>query len=150
LESGTNAANYVAKMGLETEKAPSWGLDSEITKGHIKKSTGNGETPFDFLRAYAYDKDKQAAALFKEFAETFKGKKQLFWSPGLKALFSIIDSTDEEIVSIQDDSAVVLGMIELSDWQLIVKHELRGDVLELARHGWQPVERLINDLRGLS
>ena len=41
----------------------------------------------DFLRAYLADgQDKQAAALFQEFAQVFKGKRQLHWSKGLKTV----------------------------------------------------------------
>ena len=44
-----------------------------MTKGHIKKGKAGGETPFDLLRAVLADKnDKQAAALFAEFAKAFR------------------------------------------------------------------------------
>lgn len=136
LDDGSKAARYASK----------WGLESEMTKGHTKKAK-DGETPFDLLRAFLFDDDKQAAALFREFAETFKGKRQLFWSHGLKALFAVQDETDDEIASRQDDQASLLGMIELDDWRLILKSDVRGEVLELARHGWEPVERFLCDLR---
>ena len=136
LDDGGQAAKYASK----------WGLESELTKGHTKKST-DGETPWDFLRAVASDKDRQAMALFREFAETFKGKRQLFWSHGLKKQFSIGEATDEELADQQDDLAALLGIIELDDWRNILKADLRGEVLELARHGWEPVDRLIKSLR---
>ena len=136
LDDGSKAAAYASK----------WGLESEMTKGHIKKAN-NGETPFDFLRAYAYDDDKQAAALFREFAETFKGKRQLFWSHGLKALFDLEEITDDELAAQQDDQAAILGYIELDDWMRILKADVRGEILELARHGWEPVERFLKELK---
>jgi hypothetical protein len=136
LSNGTEAAAYASK----------WGLESEMTKGHIKKSN-NGETPFDMLRAYAFNKDKQAADLFFEFAEVFKGKRQLFWSHGLKAQFDLEEVSDDELTEQQDDDAAILGTIELDDWLLILKADVRGEILELARHGWQPVQRLLSGLR---
>jgi hypothetical protein len=136
LDDGTKAAAYASK----------WGLESEMTKGHIKKAN-NGETPFDFLRAYAFDNDKQAAALFREFAETFKGKRQLHWSHGLKAQFDLEEVDDETLAAQQDDDASVLGTIEFEDWQRILKADVRGEILELARHGWEPVERFLLDLK---
>jgi len=136
LEDGSKAAAYASK----------WGLESEMTKGHIKKAN-NGETPFDFLRAYAFDDDKQAAALFREFAETFKGKRQLHWSHGLKARFDLEEKTDDELAADQDDQASILGTIELDDWKRILKADVRGEILELARHGWEPVDRFLTDLR---
>ena len=136
LDDGSKAAAYASK----------WGLESEMTKGHIKKAN-DGETPFDLLRAYAYDDDKQAAALFREFGETFKGKRQLYWSPGLKSLFDLEEVTDEELAAEQDDQAAVLGTIELEDWKRILKADVRGEILELARHGWEPVERFLLELK---
>ena len=136
LDDGSKAAAYASK----------WGLESEMTKGHIKKAN-NGETPFDLLRSYAYDKDKQAAALFREFAETFKGKRQLFWSHGLKALFDLEEVTDEELAAQQEDDVAILGKIEIDDWRRILKADVRGEILELARFGWEPVERFLLELR---
>lgn len=136
LDNGIKAAAYASK----------WGLESEMTKGHIKISK-DGETPFQLLRAYALHKDKQAAALFREFAEIFKGKRQLFWSHGFKAQFDLEEITDESLAVLQDDDAAVLGTIELDDWIRIIKHDLRADVLELARHGWEPVQLLLKGLR---
>jgi len=136
LDDGSKAAAYASK----------WGLESEMTKGHIKKAN-DGETPFDLLRAYAYDDDKQAAALFREFGETFKGKRQLFWSHGLKAMFQLEEVTDEELAVEQDDQAAILGTIELDDWKRILKADVRGEILELARHGWEPVERFLLELK---
>lgn len=136
LDDGSKAAAYASK----------WGLESEMTKGHIKKAN-NGETPFDFLRAYAFDDDKQAGALFREFAETFKGKRQLHWSPGLKDKFDLEDVDDETLAAQQEDDASVLGTIELDDWLRILKADVRGEILELARHGWEPVERFLLELK---
>ena len=101
LDDGTKASDYVTK----------WGLEDEMTKGHTKKAKAGGETPFDLLRAALADRqDKQAAALFREFAECFKGKRQLSWSNGLKARFFVDEKTDEELAAEKDDSAVLLGL----------------------------------------
>jgi len=130
LDHGDKAAKYVAK----------WGLEDEMTKGHTKKSL-HGETPFDFLRAYLADpNDKQAGALFKEFAETFKGKRQLHWSKGLKQHYAIGDKTDDELAAAQDDQAVLLGSITIDQWRDVLAVEGRGLVLFLAvSGGWDAV-----------
>lgn len=130
LDDGSKAAKYVSK----------WGLEDEMTKGHTKKAA-HGETPFDFLRAHLADsKDKQAGALFKEFAETFKGKRQLFWSPGLKKRYAIGESTDEELAGQMDDHAAMLGTITLEQWRDVLRVEGRGIVLQVAASGgWDAV-----------
>jgi hypothetical protein len=134
LDDGTKAANYAAK----------WGLEDEMTKGHTKKAL-HGETPFDFLRAYLADgSDKQAAALFQEFAEVFKGKRQLSWSKGLKARFSIEETTDEELSTRIEEEAVLLGLITTDQWRDVLKVDARATVLEIAaRSGWLEVQRYL-------
>lgn len=139
LDDGSKAAKYVAK----------WGLEDEMTKGHTKKAT-NGETPFDFLRAYLVDgTDKQAGALFKEFAETFKGKRQLYWSPGLKKRFAIGESSDEELAAQMDDYAAMLGTITLEQWCDVLAADGRGTVLMLAANGgWDAVTLYLESING--
>ena len=139
LDNGTEAANYAAK----------WGLEDEMTKGHTKKAT-HGETPFDFLRAYLADgSDKQAAALFKEFAETFKGKRQLSWSKGLKSRFAVEEVSDEELSTRVEEEAVLLGQINVDQWRDVLKVDARATVLEIAaRSGWHEVQRFLWFIEG--
>jgi hypothetical protein len=134
LDDGTKAANYVSK----------WGLEDEMTKGHTKKAR-HGETPFDFLRAYQADNsDHQAAALFKEFAETFKGKRQLHWSHGLKAHFAIEDVSDDELANKAEETASLMGMLTVDEWRDVLKVDARATVLEIAaRHDWPTVQRYL-------
>jgi len=138
LQDGTKAAQYVSK-GL-------WGLDREMTKGHMKKASSGSRSPFDLLRSYLNDRDKQAGALFVEYAKAFKGKRQLVWSKGLKDLFSIDDKTDPEISARVEDDAYLLGSINIEQWRAVRRFNARGEILELARHGWEPVERLLSEL----
>lgn len=135
LDDGTKASDYVTK----------WGLEDEMTKGHIKKAKAGGETPFDLLRAALADKqDKQAMALFKEFAECFKGKRQLTWSKGLKARFYLDEKTDDELANEKEDRAVLLGLLSVDEWRDVLKVDARAAVLELAAHsGWDAVQNFL-------
>jgi hypothetical protein len=139
LDDGSKAAEYVSK-GL-------WGLDREMTKGHMKKAKRGGRSPFDLLRSYLYDSDKQAGALFCAYASAFKGKRQLVWSKGLKALFAVEEKTDEETAANIEEDAVYLGSISFEDWRLILKFDLRCQILEIAQHGWDRVEIFLSVLR---
>lgn len=138
LDDGSKAHEYVSK-GL-------WGLDREMTKGHMKKAAKGGRSPFDLLRLYLNDRDKQAGALFVEYAKAFKGKRQLVWSKGLKALFSVDEQTDDETAARVEDDAYLLGSINIEQWRAVRRFNARGEVLELARHGWEPVERFLSEL----
>lgn len=130
LDDGSKAAKYVSK----------WGLEDEMTKGHTKKAL-HGETPFDFLRSYLADNtDKQAGALFREFAETFKGKRQLHWSKGLKKRYAIGELSDEELSAQMEDEARLLGQITLPQWCDVLAVDGQGTVLQLAASsGWDAV-----------
>lgn len=137
LEDGSKASEYVSK-GL-------WGLDREMTKGHMKKAR-RGRSPFDLLRSFLSDRDKQAAALFQQFANAFHGRRQLVYSKGLKAHFDLVEKTDAEIAAQVEETAQLLGSIDLDQWRTICRLNLRGEVLELARYGWSPVQRFLNQL----
>ena len=139
LDDGEKAGNYAAK----------WGLEDEMTKGHTKKAR-HGETPFDFLRAFLADgQDKQAAALFAEFSEVFKGRRQLSWSKGLKARFAIEEATDEELSTRVEESAVLLGALTVDQWRDVLRVDGRATVLEIAaRSGWHEVQRFLWFIEG--
>lgn len=139
LDNGEQAAKYVAK----------WGLEDELTKGHTKKAL-HGETPFDFLRAIVADKnDKQAAALFVEFAKTFEGKRQLHWSKGLKKRYQVTEKTDDALAEETDDKARLLGMITVDQWRDVLAVEGRGVVLQVAASGgWGGVSCYLEQIKG--
>lgn len=120
-----------------------------MTKGHTKKAL-HGETPFDFLRSYLADsEDKQAGALFHEFATTFKGKRQLHWSKGLKDLYNVGEQSDEEVAASQDDLARLLGIITLDQWRDVLAVDGRGVVLQLAASGgWDAVQCYLSSICG--
>ena len=140
LQDGQQASNYVSK----------WGLEDEMTKAHIKKGKAGGETPFDLLRSVLADKeDKQAFALFAEFARCFKGKRQLSWSNGLKARFNQVEKEDQELAAEIEDSAELLGQILADQWRDVLKVKARATVLELATFsGWPAVQKFLAFLDG--
>lgn len=135
LDDGSKAAKYASK----------WGLESEMTKGHTKKST-DGETPFDLLRAYLATGDKQAGILFFEFAQAFKGKRQLHWSARLKKHFGIGELNDEELANKQDDKAILLGTLTIEQWRQIIRIEARSLLLDLAEQSWEAVSLFLGSL----
>lgn len=80
-------AEYIAKFGREPRGK--WSLASEMTKSQFKKAQKEGRTPFDLLHDYHVDGDKQAGALFVEFAREFAGKAHIRWSQGLRDLLDM-------------------------------------------------------------
>ena len=124
VDDGEKASAYVAK-GV-------WGLESEVTKGHVKKGKRGSRSPFDLLRDYMAG-DKKAGALWRVYADAFAGRRQLYWSNGLKKLLAIAELSDEEIANRPDDEhAFLLARITDEQWRLIYRRGLVSAVLDLA------------------
>lgn len=146
LDGGERAGAYIAKMGLEVSKH--WDVTHEMTKGHSKKAKG-GETPFDLLRAIsADDADRQAKALFLDYAEAFKGKRQLYWSPGLKRRYAMPDLTDAEIADKKEAQAVTIGVILKPAWRDVLAVSGRGTIKRLAVYGWDAIDAYLRTIKG--
>lgn len=67
-----------------------------------------------------------------------KGKRQLLWSPGLKALVGVDEKTDEQIATEQSEEADVLGLVSTGDWQRVRRYQRRAQLLDAAEGGGWP------------
>lgn len=85
VQDASEAGRYVAK----------WGAAEEVALGARKKGRG-GMTPMQLLAASCDDEDKRAGALWREYSAAFRGRRQLVWSRGLKALAGVGEVGDEE------------------------------------------------------
>lgn len=117
MDDGERAAQYVTK----------WGLDSELTKGHLKKGK-KSVNPWDLLRVHSLGLDhpsiapelrevfqtldideKRAGGLFLAFFRAFKGSRQLYWSNGLRDKLGLKkEKSDKEVAEEQMDPAAAL------------------------------------------
>lgn len=139
VDDGSKAAAYASK----------WGLESEMTKSHIKRGKQGGMTPFDFLRAVLAD-DQDAAkyrGLFKAYAKAFHGQRQLFWSVGLRALLELgKEVTDEELAAAQVEEASMLAELSVDQWRAIVHARAQAAVLDVAEDNAQELPALLEAL----
>lgn len=139
------ASDYLAKQ----DDSRHWGVDAEIAKASTKQGRAKGKHPFGLLRMYQ-DGDQKAGAQFLDYAAAMKGKRQLYWSAGLKDRVGLEDQTDEEVNEEEREAADLLGLIDLADWWLIRKsprHKAR--VLDLAESngGWPAIQHFLRSLR---
>jgi hypothetical protein len=140
-------ADYVAKFGREPVRKP-WGVESEMTKGHIK--TGRGMviehySPFALLY-HIMQGQSTLVPIFQEYAHWFKGRHQLHWSKDLRKRLLGTDEelTDEELAAADRDDAVLLGLLTRAQWRVVLANDARGELLEVARSGdWQQVEAFL-------
>ena len=148
LDDGTRAAEYVTK----------WGMENEMTKGHLKTARTNDHlSPFGLLDLHV---DRSSAAsdfqesiaplagfLFHEYAKAFKGKQQLVWSRGLRSRLGLgQEKTDEELAAAHDQDADLFAQIPLEMWAVILQANKRGQVLESCRQGKDAFMRYCKEL----
>ncbi len=122
LRDGTYADKYVSK----------WGIENELTKGHIKKGRGDSFTAFDLLQLSVEDIEihgKLSSKLFQEFALTFKGQRQLVWSRGAKADLDIAEKSDEELAEETELTSILLTEVEKIVFDILKKYQKRHEYL---------------------
>lgn len=141
--------DYIAKFGIEPER--SWGVAEELTMWKVKAS--KGMAPFDLLSSFAYSGDMQHGERFQEYARAFKGRRQLYWSKGLKAKCGIDEVSDQEIAEDREGAELVLVQVARLHWYKIKKAGpgVRGDLKNAMNRGdAAEVWRIVSELRPTS
>jgi hypothetical protein len=119
LRDGQAACDYVTK----------WGLENELTN-HDEKD-GHGDTAFQLLSKYGKG-DKLAGNLFREWALTMKGKKQMVWSQGLRDLFGLDAEMDDLTLSaVDEEQAEPVMVMTHEQWGIIRGAGLRSQLLDV-------------------
>lgn len=117
---GSFADRYVSK----------WGLEEEMTKGHIKKGREGGNTPFDLLRLSESGCD-ESGRLFQKYSAAYKGKRQLSWSSGLKKLLLVDEITDQQVAENEDEDSLEEQELAMEIWRLVLIYKARGELLKV-------------------
>jgi len=130
IRDGQYAEKYVSK----------WGLEHELTKGHVKKGRNGGLTPFDLLQYSMVDatmNGRSLASLFQEFAISMKGARQLVWSRGLKKFLEIEEKSDEELAEETEQEAITMRTVDNFAFSLLCHHQLRHEFLKCLERDWE-------------
>lgn len=129
VQDGSHAAKYASK----------WGLEDEMTKAHAKATKRKGLTPWGMLRASLDGDDPdyppaRASALFRVYAKAFHGRRQLFWSNGLRKLLQLAQElTDEELIAqAEDEQVTLLATITVKQWRAIRQFHQEAHLLTVA------------------
>lgn len=139
--SGGKAAWHVQGAVAAGKYVSKWGAAEEMTLTGAKLAAGKGRTPSQVL-ADAHDGDEEAAQIWRVYGMAFKGRRQLVWSPGLKARAGIGEVDDQEAAQDvgQDDAEVApILHIDHSQWvgrpgRIGAKHR-RARILDAAEAG---------------
>ncbi|QDK99582.1 rolling circle replication protein, Rep63 protein (plasmid) [Acinetobacter tandoii] len=130
LRDGQCAEKYVSK----------WGLEHELTKGHVKQGRNGGLTPFDLLQYSMTDAEmngRKLGTLFQEFAISTKGARQLVWSRGLKSLLGIEEKSDEELAEETEQEAISLRTVDDFAFSLLCTYQVRHEFLRCLERDWE-------------
>jgi hypothetical protein len=130
IRNGNYASEYIAK----------WGLDFELAKGHVKKGRNGGYTPFDLLQYSMLDGEmngRTAISLWQEFGIATKGKRQLEWGRGLKALLGVEEKTDEELAEQTDQEAILMRTVDDYVFSLLCTYQQRHQFLKCLERDWE-------------
>jgi len=137
VDDGSWAAAYATK----------WGLEDEMVKGHMKTTKGDkGKTPWDMLRDilkadYEIPEEaliaKRSEKRFRLYAEAFKGRRQLYWSNGLKEKLAVEEISDDDLVVMQEEHSSELAELTDDQWRAVLATKSEAALLEVAEsHPW--------------
>lgn len=129
VQDGSRVAEYVSK----------WGIEDEMTKSNAKIGKTKGLSPWGLLRCVLDGDDvdyppKKAGDLFRVYAKAFAGRRQLYWSNGLRARLELSkEVTDQEIADRQeDDRASILATLSTQQWKAIRSQKMESVLLDVA------------------
>lgn len=116
-------SDYVTKYGSD------WSVAHELAKSHVKTGKKGGRTPFMMLADNQLG-DQEAGRLFVEYAEAFKGKRQLVWSKGSRDLLGLnVEEKDEDIAeAAEGQEPVTLVEFDYDAWRLVLANDIRAEL----------------------
>lgn len=130
IRDGTYADKYVSK----------WGLEQEMTKGHVKQGRKESVTPFDLLQGSVFDSEmngRSFKSLYQEYGVSTKGARQLVWSRGLKSLLGIEEKTDEELAEETEKDAITMRTVDDFAFSLLCHAQKRHEFLNCLERDWE-------------
>jgi len=133
---GAAAAFDAQGAGAAGDYLTKWGAGEELTLNGAKRGRKGGRTPRQLLRA-AGGGDAQARALWAEYFRATSGRRrrQLVWSPGLKATVGLDDVEDEAAAQEEAAADEVAAVAEWDGegWRRVRPKRVR--LLEAAERG---------------
>lgn len=134
-----SSGDYLAKQ----DDSRSWGLAHEVSKAASKQGRAKGVHPHHFLIRRA----PGDAARYVEYVEGMKGRRQLFWSPGLKGKVGVAEKTDEEVAQEETEKAREVCTLTRHAWRVVRGNDARAELLDAAERGGETgVEALLRSL----
>lgn len=109
VQDASAAGTYLAK----------WAAASEMTLAHKKKGRGEGSRNSWQLLEDAVHGDVRAGKLFVEFAQAFRGRRQLQWSQGLRAAVGVDEISDADAADMEPEPQTIVKTVILREWSAV-------------------------------
>lgn len=136
-----SSSDYIAK----SDDIRKWGTDREIAKSSSKVGKKSGRHPFSLLEECSLGSPE--AALFVEYSEAMLGRRQLFWSHGLRGLIGTIVKSDELLIRENREISDLVLTLTKEQWLQISREDARAAMLDIAESsGSVGIEAWLNKL----
>lgn len=138
LQDAQKAQSYLTKFKTAQEMV-----------GTSKVAKGGSRNQWQLLQD-SMGGDAFAGSLFVEYAEAFKGQRQLTWSRGLKEYFNI-EQVDDANCEVDDDAEQVISedtvYFQDEQWHYIRRNKLQAHILNYAEtHSLSELQSLIDKI----
>jgi len=104
----------------------------EMARGDLKQGRKTSRTPFE-VAASAADGVAVDVALWHEYEGATKGRRAIYVSSSLTALYGVEDQADDVLAAADDGVAV--AALDASEYRLVVLYKARARLLDLAERG---------------
>lgn len=137
---------YPVKLAGDRE-IKDWSLVAEATKQPVKHGRNGNRSLTDLLIAYAHG-DVHAGELWIEAVYALNRQKHIHASKGLWKMLGRGMSEDEAAAEdIPEPTDEILASLTWTQWQAVIRHDARGQVLDVAAKGdsdelWKYLETL--------
>ena len=130
-EAGNEAAEYVSKP---------WNVAAELTMQPVKVASKKGKTPMQLLADCTFGEGAAAVVAgerFASYARAMKGRRQLVWSNGLRALLHLGEElTDEQAADCaEDEGGLTMGVLSPLQWRLVAADGNQGRLVNVVKSG---------------
>ena len=156
-ESGLS--EYFTKTVYGERKTDGKAASYEAARGDLKDAKNGNRTPFGILRSLLLAKSGEVdpsgldlehdTALWREWEEQSKGRRQIAWSPGLRAMLipDVEELTDEEIAE-ESPGGDDVAEVDAGTVRQIMRHRADWQVLSAFgrsnREGWELLSVYVN------
>lgn len=140
--------DYLTKQGSSMPNlAQKWGVAEELTKSNRKKSRDGNYNVWDLL-LLAFVCGEPYGRLFREYYYATKGKSAMQWTPGMLAKLKVLQSTDENALTIEPETGDDLLLRLTSDqWRVILSANAEGRLLdECATGDYERMARFLDKI----